>query len=71
MSPNNAYQITIARTAELLGGMDKLRAELQVPLADLQRWNQGYEKPPADVLLRVVQLLIERTQRPTKSRAGS
>ncbi len=66
MSTPNPYQLTIARTAELLGGMDALSKHLQVGRDDLRDWERGASKPPAEVFLRVVDVLIRETRKPKR-----
>jgi hypothetical protein len=48
--------------------MEELRSELRVPLPDLLRWHQGDGKPPAEVLLRLIELLIQQTRNPRQTR---
>jgi len=43
----------------MAGGRDELARALQVPLADIEKWILGEKKPPREVFLRVVDLLIE------------
>ena len=47
----------LRRAAEILGGTDKLRDYLQVPLSQLELWLSGAERPPVDVFLRAVDLI--------------
>lgn len=43
----------------MAGGRAELARTLQVPQADVDKWILGEKKPPRDVFLRVVDLLIE------------
>jgi hypothetical protein len=48
----------LRRAAELVGGIDALGKELQVPAEDLASWLRGDKLPPTFVFLKVVDLLI-------------
>lgn len=54
------YQQSLARAADILGGTEALRLYLGVSMLRLNLWVQGREQPPADVFLRIVDLLNER-----------
>ena len=43
----------------MLGGREELARALQVPQAEVDRWILGEKKPPREVFLRVVDILIE------------
>lgn len=47
------------RAAELLGGRDNLARALQVSLAEIERWLSGERKPPRELFLRVVDIIID------------
>ena len=49
------------RAAELVGGRDKLARVLRVPPSELHKWIEGEEKPPREVFLRVVDLILDET----------
>jgi hypothetical protein len=51
----------VLRAAELLGGRDKLARVLRVPKADIDKWISGEAKPPREVFLRVVDLILDET----------
>jgi hypothetical protein len=57
------YARSLARAAELLGGVDKLAAQLNVPQSYLKLWMKGADKPPVEVFLRVVDFLMEEKLR--------
>ena len=57
----SVYSRALQRAAELLGGRDKLAHILQVPKADLDTWIAERSKPPRDVFLRVVDLILDET----------
>ena len=52
------YARTLHRACELLGGLDALSAELGVPPASLGRWIGGLEKPPMEVFLAAVDIVL-------------
>lgn len=54
----------LERAAEILGGADQLAAYLGVSLAHLRIWMRGMFAPPADVFLKLVDLLSEQTGKP-------
>jgi hypothetical protein len=58
---SSVYGRALQRAAELLGGRDKLAQILQVPKADLEAWIAERSKPPRDVFLRVVDLILDET----------
>jgi hypothetical protein len=49
----------LRRAAQSLGGVEALRAYLQVPMGQLAGWLHGEASPPQTVFLRVVDLLAE------------
>ena len=51
----------VLRAAELLGGRDKLARVLRMPKADIDKWISGEAKPPREVFLRVVDLILDET----------
>jgi hypothetical protein len=63
----SVYSRALRRAAELLGGREKLAKILQVPAVELDKWLAEREKPPRDVFLRVVDLILDET---TPAREG-
>ena len=55
----SVYSRAVRKAAELAGGREELARMLQVTLADVEKWILGEKKPPREVVLRVVDLLIE------------
>jgi len=43
----------------MVGGRERLARVLQVPPAEIERWILGEKKPPRELFLRVVDLIIE------------
>jgi len=52
------YARTLHRACELLGGLEALSSELRVPAASLTRWIGGLEKPPMEVFLAAVDIVL-------------
>lgn len=57
----SVYSRALAKAAELLGGRSELARVLQVPLADLERWLVDDGKPPREMFLRVVDIILDET----------
>jgi len=58
---SSVYSRTLQKAAELLGGRKKLARVLRVPVNDLESWIADEAKPPLNVFLRVVDLIIDET----------
>ena len=54
---HNVYARALHRAADILGGKDKLRAALRVPMHSLDEWLLGRSEPPANVFLKAVDIL--------------
>lgn len=59
MKPASVYSRAVRKAAEMIGGREELARTLQVPPAEVEKWILGEKKPPREVFLRVVDLLIE------------
>jgi len=57
----SGYNLALLRAAELLGGRDKLTNVLRVPKAELDQRIGGVAKPPPEVFLQVVELILDET----------
>ena len=66
---SSVYSRALSRAAELLGGREKLANLLQVPAKELDRWMADQAKPPREVFLRVVDLILDATAPPGEGRA--
>ena len=55
----SVYARAVRRAAELVGGRDNLASALQVPRAEIDKWLAEEKKPPRDMFLRVVDLIID------------
>ena len=58
MAPS-VYSRAVRKAAELVGGREKLSRTLQVPLAEIEKWLADQAKPPREIFLRVVDLIID------------
>ena len=58
---SSVYSRTLQKAVELAGGRSKLARLLRVPLANIDRWIADEAKPPLNVFLRVVDLVIDET----------
>ncbi|TMH27565.1 MAG: hypothetical protein E6H63_10370 [Betaproteobacteria bacterium] len=57
----SVYSRALLRAAELLGGRDRLAKVLRLPKAELDSWIAGDAKPPREVFLQVVDLILDET----------
>lgn len=57
----SVYSRALLRAAELVGGREKLSRLLRVPKAEIDKWVAGGAKPPREVFLRVVDLILDET----------
>ena len=61
MTPASIFSRALLKAAELLGGRDPLAKVLQVPGAELDRWIADEAKPPREMFLRVVDIILDET----------
>ena len=61
VTASSVYSRALAKAAELLGGRTELARMLQVPIADVERWLADDGKPPREVFLRVVDIILDET----------
>lgn len=47
----------LLRAADILGGKQKLRAALRVPMTRLDEWLEGGVEPPMEIFLRAVDII--------------
>lgn len=57
----SVYSRALQKAAELAGGRDRLSRLLQVPKPDLDRWIADEAKPPREIFLRVIDLILDET----------
>jgi hypothetical protein len=57
----SVYSRALLRAAELVGGREQLANVLRVSKGELDKWIAGEAKPPREVFLRVVDLILDET----------
>lgn len=57
----SVYSRALLKAAELLGGRAELAQVLQVSQAELERWVADEQKPPREIFLRVVDIILDET----------
>jgi len=57
----SVYSRAIQKAADLLGGRDRLAKVLLVPIADIDKWIADKAKPPREVFLRVVDIVLDES----------
>jgi hypothetical protein len=62
--PASVYSRALQKAAELVGGRERLGKLFQVPKAELDKWIADEAKPPRDIFLRVVDMILEETGSP-------
>ena len=55
------YSRAVTKAAELLGGRAELGRVLQTPVAEIDRWITEEAKPPREMFLRVVDIILDET----------
>jgi hypothetical protein len=58
----SVYSRALSRAAELLGSREKLAKVLQIPAAEIDKWIADEGKPPREVFLRIVDLILDETR---------
>ena len=58
---SSVYSRALIKAAELLGGRDELARELHVPAAEIEKWVAGDAKPPREIFLRIVDIILDET----------
>lgn len=61
MAAATVYSRALRKAAELLGGREKLAKVLQVPAAEIDKWTADQGKPPREVFLRIVDLILDES----------
>jgi hypothetical protein len=57
----SVYSRALRKAAELLGGREKLSKVLHIPTADIDKWIADKGKPPREIFLRIVDLILDET----------
>jgi hypothetical protein len=60
------YRVTLARAVEILGGVEPLSQRLGASVSELTRWIAGEEIPPAGILAKALDVLIEHSSQHKK-----
>ena len=61
---SSVYSRAVRKAAELVGGRERLARTLQVPLSEIEKWILGEKKPPRELFLRVVDLIVDDSAAP-------
>ena len=59
MAAASVYSRALRKAAELLGGRGPLAKVLQVPVAEIDKWIADQGKPPREIFLRIVDLILD------------
>ena len=57
----SVYSRALQKAVELVGGREALARVLQVPKAEIDRWIADQAKPPREIFLRIVDLILDET----------
>ncbi|HZE59445.1 MAG TPA: hypothetical protein VE085_02730 [Burkholderiales bacterium] len=58
----SVYSRALSRAAELLGSREKLAKVLQIPAVEIDKWIADQGKPPREIFLRIVDLILDETR---------
>ena len=61
MATTTVYTLVLDRAAQILGGYEKLREFLNVPSSLMRRWFDGSSPPPAEIFLKLVDIVSEES----------
>ena len=62
MAAASVYSRALKKAAELVGGREQLAKVLQVPTAEIDRWIADQRKPPREIFLRIVDLILDESR---------
>jgi hypothetical protein len=62
MAAASVYSRALKKAAELLGGREQLAKVLQVPSTEIDKWIADQGKPPREVFLRIVDLILDESR---------
>jgi len=57
----SVYSRAVLKAAELVGGRAQLARVLQVPAGELDKWIGDQAKPPREIFLRIVDIILDET----------
>jgi hypothetical protein len=55
----SVYSRAVQKAADLLGGRERLAKVLLVPIAEIEKWIADRARPPREVFLRVVDIVLD------------
>jgi hypothetical protein len=55
----SVYSRAVQKAADLLGGRDRLAKVLLVPVTEIEKWIADEARPPREVFLRVVDIVLD------------
>lgn len=58
---SSVYSRALQKAAELVGGREKLAELLRVAKTEIDRWIADQAKPPREIFLRIVDLILDET----------
>ena len=58
---DSVYSRALRKAAELIGGREQLARILQVPPAQIELWIADEAKPPREIFLRIVDIILDET----------
>ena len=67
----SVYSRALQKAAQLLGGREKLARILRVPSGDIGKWIADEAKPPREVFLRVIDLILDDSAPARDAAAGA
>lgn len=62
MAAASVYSRALKKAAELLGGREQLAQVLQIPAEQIDKWIADQGKPPREVFLRIVDLILDESR---------
>ena len=57
----SVYSRALQKAAQLLGGREKLSHVLQVPRPEIDKWIADEAKPPREIFLRIVDVILDES----------
>ena len=57
----SVYSRAVQKAMDLIGGRERLARRLRVPKADIEQWIADKAKPPREIFLRIVDLILDET----------
>lgn len=57
----SVYSRAVQKAADLLGGRERLAKMLVVPVAEIEKWIADKARPPREIFLRVVDIVLDES----------